>query len=220
MKYILISILFLISLNSYSQEAPVEQSVATTIDKNQSLFYLGGLLGNATTKEQFENTFTAGGQEYRQEGDNFTFGLYAGFNFAKVWALETSITITSGLDKRPSSLPLDDVYLTAITLTPVIHFDLTESIALYAKAGIGFLIYVEDYKKHSVFNHQDGDYWAGVGFAVGAGLDFKVSKDINFRLGFDYIEAEMDADEENHHINLDDIDEEYSLVYMGMQYNF
>ncbi|TRX56356.1 outer membrane beta-barrel protein [Thalassomonas sp. M1454] len=189
-------------------------------EPNHSSLYLGLILGSASTKEDFDHVFNSGGQEYQQESENFSFGIYAGFNFADVWALESSIVVTPGLDKRPSELPIDEVYLTTITLTPVLHMEVTEQIGLYVKAGLGFLIYVEDYKKHSVFNHKDGDYWAGVGLSVGLGLDFKVNKAIHLRLGFDYIAAEMDADEENHHINLDDIDEEYSLISMAMHYNF
>ena len=189
-------------------------------EQPSSSFYLGGLLGNATSKEQFDNVFNVNGSKYRQESDNATLGIYAGFNFANKWSLEASILITPGLDERPSSIAIDDAYITVFTLTPVINFPITNSIDLYAKAGLGIIIYVEEYHEHSIYNHDDGDYWVGIGFTVGVGLEFKTTKKIRFRIGFDYIDAELEADEENHHINLQDVEEQYSLASMSMHYHF
>lgn len=221
-KLLLACGVFLLPLHAFAEQ-PTNLNTGPYIELEEqprSTFYLGGLLGNATSKEQFDNVFNVDGSEYRQEKENTTFGIYVGFNFSQQWALEVSVLITPDLDKRPSSIAIDDVYITVFTLAPVINFPITEDIDLYAKAGLGIIIYVEDYHRHSIYNHEDGDYWVGFGFAIGAGFEFKTTKNIRFRIGFDYIDAELDADEENHHINQQDIEEQYSLASMSMHYHF
>ncbi|WOH38087.1 outer membrane beta-barrel protein [Thalassotalea fonticola] len=187
----------------------------------RSYFYLGGIIGNADTKETFEGQLRPNGVEFSQSDENSAFGIYIGFNFADKWSLESSIVITGGLKERPSTLPIDEVYLTALTVTPVLHIDLSEHISVYVKAGLGFLLYSEDLHKHGeLYRHSDDDYWAGAGLALGAGMEVDVSEHVAFRLGYDVIEADLEADENNHHQNLIDVEEEFSMMSMSMHYKF
>ncbi|WNC70140.1 outer membrane beta-barrel protein [Thalassotalea nanhaiensis] len=187
----------------------------------RSYFYLGGIIANADTKETFEDQLNLDGSEYSQSDQNAAFGFYIGFNFADKWALESSILVTGGMEERPSTLPIDEVYLTAITVTPVVHIDLTEQVSVYVKAGLGILFYIEDLHKHGdVYRHSDDDYWAGGGLAYGVGIEVDVSENIAFRLGYDAIEADLEADENNHHQNLADVEEEFSMVSMSFHYKF
>ena len=197
------------------------QAQQDNVTPARSYFYLGGIIGNADTKETFEDQLTFDGREYSQSDQNSAFGFYLGFNFADKWALESSIIVTGGIVKRPSTLPIDEVYLTALSITPVLHIDLTEQVSLYVKAGLGILLYSEDLHKHGEFyRHSDDEYWAGVGLAIGAGIEIDVSEQVAFRLGYDAIEADLEADEDNHHQNLGDVEEEFSMVSMSFHYKF
>lgn len=187
----------------------------------RSYFYLGGLIGNADTKETFQGQLGTPEGEYIQSDENSAFGFYVGFNFSDKWSLESSIVVTGGLKERPSSIPIDEAYLTVLTITPVVHIDITEQVSVYVKAGLGILLYSEDLHKHGdIYRHSGDDYWAGVGLALGAGVQIDVTEHVAFRLGFDAIEADLEADEDNHHQNLADVDEEFSMMSMSFHYKF
>lgn len=216
MRKYLFSCIFLFTCSATNALA-AQKSIAPA----RSYFYLGGIIGNADTKETFEGQLTSNGVDYTQSDENSAFGFYIGFNFADTWSLESSILIITGIEERPSSLPIDEVYLTALSITPVFHLDLTEQVSVYVKAGLGILFYSEDLHKHGeLYRHSDDDYWAGVGFALGTGIELSVSEHVAFRLGYDVIEADLEADENNHHQNLNDVEEEFSMVSMSMHYKF
>ncbi|WNC70721.1 outer membrane beta-barrel protein [Thalassotalea psychrophila] len=187
----------------------------------RSYFYLGGLIGSADTKETFQGQLGTPEGEYTQSDQNSAFGFYIGFNFADKWSLESSIVVVGGINERPSSIPIDEVYLTALTVTPVLHINITEQVSIYVKAGLGILLYSEDLHKHGdTYRHSGDDYWASAGLALGAGLQVDVSEQIAFRLGFDAMEADLEADDDNHHQNLADVEEEFSMVSMSFHYKF
>ncbi|WOH37430.1 outer membrane beta-barrel protein [Thalassotalea fonticola] len=189
--------------------------------ESNSHFYIGVTLGKASSEETFHNVFTLMGNEYSKKDDNTALGLYAGYNFADKWSLEGGVIFVSHLNKRPSPQPIEEVYLTVFTFTPIIYIDLNDDLSLFVKAGLGVLIYSEDYHKHNdIFSLGSGDSWAGGGLALGAGIEMSVSSDIEFRFGYDYIKAELEADEENHLQNLTTIDEEFSLISLSFHYKF
>lgn len=219
-KYLYIVALFF-SFYSISTSAEQHDS-AISNNQSQSNFYVGLLFGKADSEQKFDDQYTVHGKKYFQDPTSKTYGVYAGFNFNQKWAIEGGVWYLPDIDKRPSDIPIDDVYMTAFTLTPIYHFDLSDRASLFIKAGIGFLIYVEDFKKHGIEGnrHSDDDYWAAAGFTYGVGLEFDVSKSISTRFTYDYLKSDLEADDDNHHVKQSDVDGEVALLSLSMQYNF
>lgn len=188
----------------------------------QSNFYLGLLFGKASTEQTFDHHDTLDDKKYFQDPDSTTFGVYTGFNFNTKWAIEGAVLYLPDIDKRPSDIPIDDVYLTAFTLTPVYHFDISANVSMFVKAGIGFLIYVEDFKKHDIETnrHSSSDYWAAAGFSYGVGIEIDVSRSLSTRLIYDYLKSDLEADDENHHTKQSDVEGQVALLSFTLQYNF
>ncbi|NMP15631.1 outer membrane beta-barrel protein [Thalassotalea sp. Y01] len=197
------------------------QDTEAEAEHDGSYFYLGLMAGNADMTTEFDASSVFDGIKYEQSQDEQGFGLYSGFNFADVWSLEGMLFIVMDMQGRPSELPIDDVYLTVITLTPSYHFHIYPSWSLFVKAGLGVMIYTEDYDKHGEeFSHSDSDYWTGIGFSLGAGTQFDITDNIAIRLSYDYVEAELESDDNNHHPNLLDVDQDFELVSFGIHYQF
>lgn len=216
--FIIVLLFCSISVASYAEQ----QELADPESTNETNFYLGGVFGKADTEQTFDDQYTLEGRKFFQDSSTNVYGVYAGFNFNRTWAIEGAVLYLPDIDERPSEIPIDDVYMTVFTLTPVLHFDFNRNISLFIKAGIGYLIYIEDFKKHGIegSRHSDDDTWAAPGFAWGLGFEIDLSESLSTRIGYDYLNADLEADDENHHEKQGDVDGEMSLLSLSLQYNF
>ena len=181
-------------------------------------FYLGGLIGQADTEEIYlEGTEL----ETTLEGEQGAIGIYGGYKYNSSWAVELSSAFMSLDETRPSSVNIEDSYLTTITMAPRYTYAFNEQFSVFAKIGLGVLVYLEEYDDEVGFwDIEDSDAWYGVGVAAGLGVEIKISEKVDFRLGYEILEAEMEADEDNQNFNEYDIEENFSMAYIGMNYRF
>ncbi|WP_068546602.1 outer membrane beta-barrel protein [Thalassotalea crassostreae] len=216
--FLLLSVFVTADASALAEEN--EQDEPKAIVENTSNFYVGLMFIDGETEEQFENNIFQQEPEIVTKSDNNGYGLYAGFNFDHIWAIESSIYVISDLNERESSYPIKESYLTVITITPVLHFDVTERFSAFFKTGLGLMIFTERHKSHGIENHKGSDIWTGAGLLVGGGLELDIYENWVLRLGVEYVEASLSAEDDNHLTNRKDVDETLSAAYLSVHYNF
>lgn len=187
-------------------------------ENDEKGFYIGGMIGKSNTEEIYNE---GSDLEVTIEGEQGAFGVYGGYNYNMNWAVEMTGYFMKLEDERVTLANIDESYLTIFTIAPKYQFALSEQIGIFVKVGIGVLVYIEEYDDDVGFwDFEDSDTWYGVGVNAAIGLEFDVSPNVEFRVGYEIVEAEMEADDDNQRFSERDIEEKFSIVYLGMNYRF
>ncbi|WP_068545310.1 outer membrane protein [Thalassotalea crassostreae] len=202
---VVLSILIFFSVSAYAEDQSYR-------------FYLGGLIGQSDTEEIYlEGTEL----EKSVEGEQGVIGIYGGYKYNSTWSVELSAAFMELDATRSSSFNIEDSFLTTITMAPRYTYAFNDQFSVFAKLGLGALVYMEEYDEEIGFwDIEDSEAWYGIGVAAGLGLEIKISEKVDLRLGYEVLEAEMEADEDNQGFNEFDIEENFSMAYIGMNYRF
>lgn len=213
-------ILLVISFTFHSADAS-EIAEKETQHRKASSFYIGGLFGRSNAEQTYDQNIVL-------DDEDVVFGAYGGYDFSPSFGIEFSSVFTTIDNEKTELLYVDDAYLTVISIAPKYTFNINDDIGLFVKAGLGLAIYLEDYDSDDYWSYDDSDAWFGAGLYVGAGIEIMVNEHVDFRLSADFIEAELDADNDDcdcyynddNRIRRADFDLEFSTVSIGMHYRF
>ncbi|MGP9800665.1 porin family protein [Rheinheimera sp. NSM] len=169
-------------------------------DTEHTGFFIGGGVSNVDLdiKHVNENLSATG------------FTLYGGYNFSNWFGIEASVSAATDLGDNNS-----DLTAAAFTVGPKLSYIINDTITLFAKAGLASVALDDDYYDDDWDWGDDADY-SGLGYSFGLGSHFAVTKHLNIRLAYEYINAELDADSRYYN----DIDTELSVLSLGLHYQF
>ncbi len=154
-------------------------------------FYLGGNIGSA-------NLETGGFDKSK-----FGAGIYGGYNFSKTWGIESTIFASSNLADEGT------ITASALTLAPTLRYNLSKNASVFVKAGVARGV------ASVKLNGSDRDF-SGNGFVWGIGADYSMTDNLDLRLSYETVSADL----EYNRISATKSDADISFLGLGVHYKF
>ena len=154
-------------------------------------FYLGGNIGSA-------NLDTGGFDKSK-----FGAGIYGGYSFSETWGIESTIFASSNLADEGT------ITASALTLAPTLRYNFSNDASVFVKAGVARGV------ASVKFNGSDRDF-SGTGFIWGLGADYSMTDNLNLRLSYETVSADL----EYNRISETKSDADISFLSVGIHYKF
>src|SRR5690554_944195 len=156
---------------------------------------------------------------YRDD-DTENLGVYGGYNFTPWFGVEGSWLITGNMNSSWDYY--ESARYSALSLTPKLSLRLAPVFSLYAKAGIAWLRYGEDFIDDDYRYDREDRSWSDSVATVGVGGQFDINQNIKFVVGYDYFDGTLDSDDDSRYWRRQEgsIDVELDNAYIGVHYKF
>lgn len=159
-----------------------------------------------------------GGSAFLVDEDAVGLGAYGGYHFTPLFGLEANISISGDLsDDREN---LRDARLSTVSVMPKLVVPITGSLAFFAKAGLVFVDYAEDYRDTDSYWYDDDAGWSDLVVGAGLGAQIEVAPRFNVRLSYDYADGDLSEDRFSENAPVRDIDVRVEKFAIGMHYQF
>ncbi|WP_298773312.1 OmpW family outer membrane protein [uncultured Shewanella sp.] len=189
-------------------------------------FYVGGDIGSTQLKIQGESDSAA------------SLGVYGGYNFNEWFAVEGHVFGTgdydTGLEGQSGTFNGDTITVTktelsasGLTIAPKVTWHINEIFSAYAKAGLSYMkVDTEIGVVANGVNINTSANFDGWGYVLGAGVNAAITPHLVVRLGYEYMNADIDGDvnvnvmglSAKQNIDLDDT--KLSQFSLGLHYQF
>lgn len=147
-----------------------------------------------------------------------TLGAYGDYIFNDWFALEVSLFVTEDLADNQAGL--DEADLSVLSFVPKFSYKLNDSYSFYGKAGLAFMSYEEEYNNIIVNQHGYYQSWEGAGILLGAGMQLSFDNGIAVRIDYDFMQADLDADNYRYYSYAPDVDIDLQRISIGVHYQF
>src|SRR5690606_16552176 len=136
------------------------------------------------------------------------------YHFTPIFGLEANISISDDIsDDREN---LRDSRLSMVSVMPKLTLPVTPSFAFFAKAGLVFMDYAEDYRDTDSYWYDDDASWSDLVVGAGAGAQLEVSPGFVVRLSYEYADGELSEDRFSDNAPVWDVDVRTEKVGIGM----
>jgi outer membrane immunogenic protein len=186
-------------------------NIAKAADLDETGWFVGGQLGYSSTTADM-----AGG--FPEEADVESYGAYGGFNFTEWFGLEGNILMTGNISGDGEGRISTD-YL-AMSFSPRFTYHLHPAFSIYAKAGLGLMIYSAEFDEVILFERGLDQSWSGIASSYGIGGQFTVVKGVRMRVGYDVLSGTLTSNDETYWLNIADVDAKLKQVSFSMHYQF
>ncbi len=180
-------------------------------DTDRTGWYVGG--------EAFQfSSRIDGGTAFVMDDDAIGLGAYGGFHFTPLFGLEANIAISDDFsDDREN---LRDARLSVVSVMPKLTLPATGTLSFFAKAGLVFVDYAEDYRDTDSDWYDNDASWSDLIIGAGVGAQLEVSPGFVVRLGYDYIDGDLSEDRWSDNAPVRDVDARLEKIGLGMHYQF
>lgn len=180
-------------------------------DSDRTGWFVGGEAFQSSSKVEGSPAFVV-------DDDSVGLGAYGGYRFTPLFGLEANISISDDLSHDRENLR--DSRLSMVSVMPKLNIPATQSLAFFAKAGLVFVDYSEDYRDTDSYWYDDDAGWSDLVVGVGAGAQLEVSPGFNVRLSYEYVDGDLSEDRFSHNAPVRDIDVRVEKFALGMHYQF
>ncbi len=195
----------------------VVQAVAETAAQEVSNrgWYVGGEFGSVQGEADIGNLYSLD-----EEGAGL--GVYGGYNFTNWFGLEGAVFRSSNLaDERPELLRAE---FATVSFMPKFTATLGKKVGLFAKAGLTYVSYSEEYDDYD--DDDDDDRWLDdaewgeilVGGAIGTLIDIRDG--VQLRVSYDHVSGTLDDTWFSWDSPAEHVDATLSRVLVGVHYQF
>ncbi|WP_299003443.1 porin family protein [uncultured Shewanella sp.] len=193
--------------------------MADTSDRG---FYVGGDIGRTQLKfGSFDESATS-------------IGVYGGYHFNEWFAIEGHVFGTGDYDTgfegmsgtyNGNTITLNKAELSAsgLSIAPKVTWQINDTFSAYAKAGVTYMNISSElsgtYNGHYGSISADYDGW---GYVLGAGVTAAITPHLVVRLGYEFMEADLDSDDRLAQVfNATKMDDtKLSQFSVGLHYQF
>ncbi|CAA0105605.1 Uncharacterised protein [BD1-7 clade bacterium] len=182
-------------------------------------WYVGGNLGFMNIDL---NPDKAGSRSL--EGSSISVGPYGGYNVNEWFGIEFAGQVGPLAGDTDG---FEDGSALTLTVAPKFTYQASDLVGLFVKTGIAVLNYSASPKGVISSNgvlEDESVAWNGVGYTVGAGIQFSVAKDVYVRATYDYSSANLSSNDkiisDGDIYKLVDLDATYSEFKVGAHYQF
>lgn len=179
--------------------------------KDNSGWYVGGVVTYASANIEVES------QMSRKENAG-SFSLYGGYNFTDWLGVEGALIRTGDISDNRDNLVKADVI--GLSLMPKFTYRVASNFSVYAKAGLAWLSYDEEYDNVLLFERDTEESWSGLATNIGIGGQFDVIYGIKIRISFDRLQGDIGSNDETYYRTISDADVELKRVSLGAHYQF
>lgn len=160
-------------------------STAFAESKDKIGWFVGGELAEVTADID-------GGTVFDMDNSALGLGAYGGYNFTDLFGLEASIFLTDDLADDREDLRRAETSL--LSVMPKLTIPLSTTFSLYAKAGLVYARYAEDYRSVDSYWYDDDASWSDLVWGAGLGAQLEVAPGVNVRFSYDYADGELSED--------------------------
>ena len=195
---------FIISFLSLSADADV-----TKVDDYG--WYVGGAAAYSSTDAELKNRFS-------QTDNVASYAVYGGYNFTGWFGLEGVLIQTGDVSDNRDNLVKSDFM--ALSFTPKFTYRIMPNFSLFAKAGLAWLSYEEEYDNVILFERDTEESWSGFASSIGVGGQFDIIHGIKIRVSYNRIIGKIESNDETYYRRIPDLDAEINQVSLDMHYQF
>lgn len=187
---------------------------AIAAEPNDTGWYIGGKAGLA-----WGDAVSHRVNIYRSD-DTEHLGMYGGYHFTPWLGVEGSTLTSANMNNS------DDYYESAryyaLSVAPKLSLRVSPIFSFYAKAGIAWLNYSEDYIDDDFYDDYEDRSWSDIVGTVGVGGQFDITDGVKLRIGYDYFDGTLDSDDGSRYWRRQEgsIDVELDTAYIGVHYQF
>lgn len=196
-------------------------ALADTSKYDHTGWYIGGSLGGIIAQTELDISSST-----KTDVNAASLNIYGGLNFNSVYGLEFSIDGNDDISDDNQGGDYD-ARISTIQITPKLTAQITDIFSLYARAGVTFIFYTEEYD--NPYLTDDEITWAGLGGTIGVGAQFSVSKHLHLRISIDRTQGKLSnaGEDDNFYdaskgkmTNAPDVDIALTRAAMGLHYQF
>jgi opacity protein-like surface antigen len=174
-------------------------------------WYAGVLLGGSSTSAEVKEVF-------KQNGNAESNGIYGGINFSPSFGLEGALITTGDVSDDRENLVKANFF--GLSLTPKLSYRFNQSFSVYAKFGLGYLSYQEEYSNTILFERDTEESWSGFGRAWGIGAQLDIVRGIKIRIGYEMLTGSLSSNDETYYRKIADLNAELKQLSLGIHYQF